>query len=174
VFNLYIPPDVNEFGRFCVFKYLIYALDNEINRSKGMNHIIVAGDFNVDGMKEMEVIAKTRGLTRMATATRKGAELDAVWVSESVKIMSQEVGEGSSDHLWVRACLKFPTKEKEWIDYCITEEVGTGIIRSRLQNRENLELLKDYDLAKEPFAARAKLGDTKRKIYIKLGNKPPM
>ena len=62
-FTIYIPPNFNKEQRFNILKNLTYELDCSINKSAGLNHVIVTGDFNIEGMKEMELIANTRGLT---------------------------------------------------------------------------------------------------------------
>lgn len=90
MFTIYIPPDFGSIKRFEILKELTYQLDGCIKLAKGLNHVVISGDFNQNGMKDMEIIAKGRGLRKVAMETRGDSELDAIYVSESVELIKQQ------------------------------------------------------------------------------------
>ena len=100
-FTVYVPPDFKAEDRFNILKQLTFALDCEIQVAKGLNHVIVCGDFNKLGLENMETIANARGLKKVATATRFNNELDAVYVSQSIELIKQETRQTGSDHLMI-------------------------------------------------------------------------
>lgn len=124
-FNVYIPPDANKADRGHILRNLLFAMDKEVAIAKGENHIIVTGDFNKNGLQDMLHIAKHRGLNQIATSTRKGKELDAIFVSSGITITSQQVvTHSNSDHDYMIAQCEI-TVSTEWIDYAITVPITT-------------------------------------------------
>ena len=108
----------------------------------------------------------------ISTTTRGDNQLDAVFVSSGITLIRQEVIQQESDHKWLRVAMKFATRA-EYVEYCIEEDVGTGVIRSRLMNKENTDKLHSYNLEDGPFSMIANLGVTKKKTWLKFGTKAP-
>jgi hypothetical protein len=173
IFTMYIPPDFNAADRFNILKQLTFALDNEIAIAKGLNHFVIGGDFNINGMKEMELIAHNRGLKKVAMTTRGENELDAIFVSNSIEICHQESMESKkSDHAWITMTMAFDTATK-FVEYQIEEQVGNSVIRARLKNKVNKEKLNSYRIEQGPFKDIAVLGELTKKVFIKFGKAPP-
>lgn len=66
------------------------------------------------------------------------------------------------------ATLRMPTSAK-WVDYCIEEPIGVGILRSRLGSRDNLNKLERYSLFDGPFETIALTGAMTIKKWIRFG-----
>lgn len=86
-FTVYIPPCIDEEERFGILRNLFWAIDDEIRVAKGLNHFIIAGDFNRGGISDMEKFATPRKIHKVNVNTRGNVELDAFFCSESVKII---------------------------------------------------------------------------------------
>jgi hypothetical protein len=83
-FTVYVPPGINKTERFNILRNLFWAIDNEIKLAKGLNHFIIAGDFNRGGMKDLEEFATPRKIFKQNVETRGAVELDAIFCSESI------------------------------------------------------------------------------------------
>jgi len=121
----------------------------------------------------MQAIAAARGFTEIGTATRKGAELGAIFISNGLQITSQVATyHPLSDHNIITATLKFTTKG-DWIDYAVTVPLTHNELRMRLQNKINRDLLDTYEFKSGPFKDKAQMGQTTKREYVRLGNRPP-
>jgi len=89
-FTVYIPPDWKAQDRQVIYNELLWAIDTQIERAKGINHYIITGDFNKAGIREMQIIAQERGMTKIDCITRGDNELDAIFVSRDILIKQQE------------------------------------------------------------------------------------
>lgn len=159
IFHLYIPPDANKEGREAIFRHLIFALDYEIHRAAGENHVVVTGDFNREGMKDMQHIATARGYSSVPTATHGvGTELDATFVSKDVAIThSLSKFTTHSDHALTITGLRITTSNK-WVDYQVSVPISTNELRMMLRNKENRKVMENYDAETDgPFSRLAVL-----------------
>lgn len=119
-------------------------------------------------------IAHHRGLSHIATSTRKGKELDAIFVSKGVTITSQSATtHTNSDHDYMIAQCEI-TVTSAWVDYAITVPISMSEKRQRLQNKENRELLEKYEFKAGPFKTIAKMGHTTKREYVRFGHRPPV
>jgi hypothetical protein len=174
-FNIYCPPDFNKEERAKIFRNLLYAIDFEIKKANGVNHIVVTGDFNMEGMKDMLAIAATRGLTRVATSTHGlGSELDAIFVSKDIKLIQQESNlfNNLSDHAWIVATLQVAVTHT-WTDYMVEVPIPMGEKRTKLRSNQNRRRMAGYNLHDGPFALFADLGPKTKRVHIRFGGKPP-
>jgi hypothetical protein len=175
IFQLYIPPDTNKEGREAIFRHLIFALDYEIHRAAGENHVIVTGDFNREGMKDMQHIATARGYSSVPTATRGiGTELDATYVSQGVSIMhSQSIFTTHSDHALTVTGLQITTSNK-WVEYQVSVPISSNELRMMLRNKENRKAMESYDAETDgPFRNKAVLPIESKKQWVTFGARPP-
>jgi endonuclease/exonuclease/phosphatase family metal-dependent hydrolase len=111
---MYVPPGITKDERAQIFRHLLYAVDYEIHKAAGENHVVVTGDFNKEGLADMKKIAEVRGLHHIPTATTGwGAELDGTFVSKGLTIAHSETywSPGHSDHAWTNTRIKFKTQE---------------------------------------------------------------
>ena len=173
-FNIYIPPDAKKADREHILRNLLFAMDKEVTQAQGENHVIVTGDFNVNGLKDMVVIAGHRGLSHIATCTRKGKELDAIFVSSGITVKSQTATtHTNSDHDFLIAQCEISVSS-QWVDYAITVPISVAEKRQRLQNPDNRKLLESYEFKAGPFKDIAKMGHVTKREYVRFGHRPPV
>lgn len=68
--------------------------------------------------------------------------------------------------------MTFPT-EHEWVDYAITQPISKAEVRAKLKSEVNKTKLYSYSLSDGPFKNFADLGQLTKKVYLRIGNKPP-
>ena len=170
---VYVPPGLNAEQRMHILRNVLWVLDFEVNRANGLHHVIVSGDFNLEGMKDMRLIAAARNLKEIASATRNSNQLDAVFVSAGVEITQQiTTKSGLSDHCHILTKLKFPITHA-WVNYAIEVPITTTTKRNRLRNATNRQLLNNYSLYDGPFALKAQLGQLTQQQSVHFGTRPP-
>jgi hypothetical protein len=125
-----------------------------------LNHYIISGDFNKGGIKDMNDFTTNRGIHKVEVQTRNLNELDAIYCSEGIEIVSMISGydRDISDHAWIKAKLRMTT-ECAYTDYLVEEDVTMGIIRQRLASENNVKKRAEYSLFDGPFKNFALLGE---------------
>ena len=148
-----MPPGITITERFDILKNLFWAVDNEIRVAKGLNYYCISGEFNQGGMSDMDDFAAKRKLTRLNIKTRLDKELDAIFVSEGVEILSTIASRVPelSDHSYIISKLRFKTSAP-FTKYLIDEPIPQSVIRQRLVNNNNAEKQATYNLRDGPFS----------------------